>query len=82
MNQSIPACLAAGRDAFPAGLEGSMIGQSTNAGHKELEGKGYQVKPHAKSYIYKSILSYYLVCYGLMYFFEQYAPKHDLSPVL
>ncbi len=56
-NQPIPACLAAGKDAYPALFGGSVVGQSTNAGHKKLEGKRI-FDSYAKSYIYA--YAYYL----------------------
>ncbi len=45
-SQPIAASLAAGKDAYPAGFGGSVVGQSTIAGQKMLEGKGYLCWPY------------------------------------
>lgn len=34
-----PACLVTGEGSYPEGFWGSMGGQGTNAGHKELAGE-------------------------------------------
>lgn len=54
-NPSLPT----GKAAYPAGFVGSMVGHSTNAGHKKLQGRGYLLR---LSYIrmHSCILSYYL----------------------